>query len=128
MSPVDIGIIAFGLFAGYWVVSKFFFKTSDGAAKSSQAGPFSAAGSSTSGPTPPPSPKTPTPPAWHEVLRVSPMASVEEIRTAYRELISQYHPDKVDSLGVEIKELAARKASEITVAYQAGLKARGAPA
>ncbi len=39
------------------------------------------------------------------------------IRKRYLELISQYHPDKVDGLGPELKELAEQKTKEINIAY-----------
>lgn len=54
---------------------------------------------------------------WHDVLGVSPTASREEIVGAYRSLISQYHPDKVATLGEEFRELAERRAKEINAAY-----------
>jgi DnaJ-domain-containing protein 1 len=40
--------------------------------------------------------------------------------------MSQYHPDKVASLGRELRELAESKSKEISVAYQEALVARGA--
>jgi preprotein translocase subunit Sec63 len=40
-------------------------------------------------------------------------------------LISKYHPDKVDSLGQELKDLAGQKSQQITAAYQEGMRARG---
>jgi DnaJ like chaperone protein len=89
--------VVFGLIAGYWVVSKLFFQ---------------------SRPVVTPVTSQPSRAAWHEVLNVDPTASAEEIHAAYRRLISQYHPDKVEHLGPELKELAARKSQEITVAYQ----------
>ncbi|HEY9029012.1 MAG TPA: J domain-containing protein [Burkholderiaceae bacterium] len=67
----------------------------------------------------------PVPPHWTTVLELSPDASVEEIRDAYRRLISQYHPDKVASLGRELQELADAKSKEIALAYQAALLERG---
>ncbi len=71
---------------------------------------------------PPPAPPAadPTPP-WWEVLGVSEQASPEEIREAYRSLIAQYHPDKVATLGPEIREVALRKSQQITEAYRAAL-------
>jgi len=50
----------------------------------------------------------------------------EEIRRAYRVLMSQYHPDKVAALGDELKEVAERKSKEITLAYREAMQARGA--
>jgi DnaJ-class molecular chaperone len=66
----------------------------------------------------------PPPPHWSEVLEIAPDASVEEIREAYRRLISQYHPDKVASLGRELQELAETKSRDITSAYQEAVMAR----
>jgi DnaJ-domain-containing protein 1 len=60
-------------------------------------------------------------------LQVAPTASALEIRDAYKHLISKYHPDKVDSLGQELKDLADKKSQEITAAYQEGMRARGDP-
>ena len=107
MVEVEAVAVVFGLIAGYWVVSKLFFRSSPGVA---------------------PVASQPSRAAWHEVLNVDPAASMEEIHAAYRRLISQYHPDKVEHLGPELKELAARKSQEITVAYQAAvaLKERAA--
>jgi DnaJ like chaperone protein len=59
------------------------------------------------------SPKTP-----YEVLGVSPSATEEQIRSAYRKLASQYHPDKVAHLGSELQELAEKRFKEIQTAYQ----------
>jgi len=39
--------------------------------------------------------------AWHETLEVDSNASLEEVKAAYKRKISQYHPDKVSSLGPE---------------------------
>ena len=54
----------------------------------------------------------------YEVLGVSPGASREEIKAAYRELASQYHPDKVAHLGEELQALAEQRFKEIQNAYQ----------
>ena len=107
MTLSEIAVILFGLFAGYWVVSKLFFRSPDPSAGS--ALPSVAK----------------TEPAWNDVLQISPNASASEIRDAYKHLISKYHPDKVDSLGQELKDLAAQKSQEITAAYQAGMRVRG---
>ncbi|MDR0481327.1 MAG: J domain-containing protein [Gallionellaceae bacterium] len=62
---------------------------------------------------------------WYEVLKVSRDATPEQIHEAYKNLIRQYHPDKVSNLGVELQALAEEKSKAINVAYQEGLKARG---
>ncbi|MBW2030373.1 MAG: DnaJ domain-containing protein [Deltaproteobacteria bacterium] len=55
----------------------------------------------------------------YEVLGIDRTASGEEIRTAYRRLVSKYHPDKVVHLGEEFQTLAEEKFKEIQEAYQA---------
>lgn len=54
----------------------------------------------------------------HDVLGVPRGASREEIRTAYRKLANQYHPDKVNHLGKEFQQLAEQRFKEIQQAYQ----------
>ena len=54
----------------------------------------------------------------HEILDVSPGASQDEIKTAYKVLAGKYHPDKVEYLGDEFKALAEEKFKEIQDAYQ----------
>jgi DnaJ domain/Protein of unknown function (DUF1232) len=53
----------------------------------------------------------------HEILGVSSNATLEEIHTAYKEKIKQYHPDKVSHLGEEFSHLANEKFLEIQKAY-----------
>lgn len=55
---------------------------------------------------------------YYEVLGLSPGASQEEIKRAYRALSKEYHPDKVAHLGDEFRQVAEEKMKEINVAYQ----------
>jgi DnaJ like chaperone protein len=55
--------------------------------------------------------------AW-EILGVSPQASVEEIKAAYRQLTMQNHPDKVANLGPEFVKVAEEKFKAIQEAYE----------
>jgi preprotein translocase subunit Sec63 len=52
------------------------------------------------------------------VLGVRKGATRDQIKTAYRTLIVQYHSDKVAHLGPELRRLAAEKSQQIIDAYQ----------
>ena len=62
---------------------------------------------------------------WNLVLGVPASASRGEIIAAYKQKISQYHPDKVANMGEEIRDLADRRSKEINAAYDAALRERG---
>jgi DnaJ-domain-containing protein 1 len=61
---------------------------------------------------------TRAPQKWFEVLGVTPAASSEEIKAAYRAKISSYHPDRVASLASEFRQLAEEKSKLINEAYR----------
>ena len=58
-----------------------------------------------------------TPRSWWEILNVDRNASPEQIKSAFRKEISKYHPDRVEGLGIELRELADQKAKEVNGAY-----------
>jgi DnaJ like chaperone protein len=60
--------------------------------------------------------------AWQEVLGVAADASKEEVVAAYKRSIREYHPDKVMSMGAEIRKVAERKSKEINDAYETAMK------
>ncbi len=68
---------------------------------------------------------------WHDethayqVLGASTDDSMAAIKTKYRELVKQYHPDKVSHLGEEFRELAKTKFVQIQEAYETVEKGRG---
>jgi DnaJ-domain-containing protein 1 len=57
------------------------------------------------------------PRSWWEILNVDRNASPEQIKSAFRKEISKYHPDRVEGLGIELRELADQKAKEVNRAY-----------
>jgi hypothetical protein len=61
---------------------------------------------------------------WYEVLEIKPDSSYEEIKAAYRKLMKEYHPDKVATLGKELKALAESKTKEISEAYETAIKTK----
>ena len=65
------------------------------------------------------------PRAWWETLNVDQNASTEQIKSAFRKEISKYHPDRVEGLGVELRELADRMAKEVNRAYTLAKQQRG---
>lgn len=55
----------------------------------------------------------------YEALGVSPTASDKEIKTAWRKLMSEYHPDKLAGRGVpeDMVKLATERSQEVQAAY-----------
>jgi len=60
----------------------------------------------------------------YELLGVDRGQGFEEIRRRYKEMLLQYHPDRVLHLGKEFQEIAERKTKEITEAFQKILRER----
>jgi DnaJ like chaperone protein len=106
MSLTEVAVIVFGLFAGYWVVGKLLFRRPPTRASAPAQPPADA-------------------PPWYDVLQVAPTAAPDEVDAAYQRLRSQYHPDKVASLGQELQDLATQKSQQISAAYRDALQARG---
>ena len=52
------------------------------------------------------------------VLEISPDASEQEIKRAYRKMANKYHPDKVSHLGKEMQSSAEEKFKAVNNAYQ----------
>lgn len=61
----------------------------------------------------------------YKVLEVAPTASNEEVRAAYRRLALKHHPDRVATLGEDVKKAAEEKFQQINNAKERIYKARG---
>jgi DnaJ like chaperone protein len=69
---------------------------------------------------------TQTNPNWaYEVLELSPACTDDEIKKAYRRMAMKYHPDKVNSLGEDVKQSATEKFRKVKDAYDHLKKERG---
>ena len=100
------------LVLGYWLVSVFLPHATKG-------------GVDVSDPPENASDETPSrgaTPHWSEVLGVAPTAGRDAIAAAYKRCIGQYHPDKVATMGPDIRDLAQRRSMEINAAYDEAMK------
>lgn len=61
----------------------------------------------------------------YKILEISPDATDDEVRSAYRKLALKHHPDRVATLGEDIRKAAQKKFQEITDARDRIYKARG---
>lgn len=61
----------------------------------------------------------------YKVLEITPEASDQEVRAAYRRLALKHHPDRVAALGEDVRKAAEEKFQEINNAKEQIYKARG---
>lgn len=61
----------------------------------------------------------------YKILGISPDASDEEVKAAYRKMALKHHPDRVATLGEDVKKAAEQKFQEINNAKEQIFKARG---
>jgi DnaJ-domain-containing protein 1 len=59
------------------------------------------------------------------ILDLKSDATVDEIKSSYKQKMKEYHPDRVANLGIELKQLAEQKTQEINRAYELLKKYRG---
>ena len=58
---------------------------------------------------------------WFSVLEVSPAATVDEIKEAYKAKIKQNHPDRVHGMAPLFRDLAEIETKKLNTAYEEGL-------
>ncbi len=63
--------------------------------------------------------------AAYSVLGITPDATDDEVRTAYRRMAMKNHPDKVATLGPDVQKAAAEKFRQVQEAYETIKKSRG---
>ncbi len=61
----------------------------------------------------------------YDVLEISPSATDDEVRSAYRRMAMKNHPDKVATLGPEVQKAAEERFRKIQEAYETIKKERG---
>ena len=61
----------------------------------------------------------------YDILEITPEASNEEVKKAYRRLAVDYHPDKVAHLGEDIRKAATEKFQTLSAAHEEIKKQRG---
>ncbi len=61
----------------------------------------------------------------YRILEVSPQATDDEVKKAYRRMAMKYHPDKVSTLGEDVRKGAEEKFKALSEAYDLIKKSRG---
>ncbi len=133
MTLLQIIIIVAGLFVGYLLVSYMLSPGTGDDDKHSCPPPNARKAADNVGERPrawawhdastsPPPASTRT---WYQTLGVNESASREEIERAYRQQISQYHPDKVATLGEDIRRVAEARTKEINAAHDIAMRSAG---
>jgi len=61
----------------------------------------------------------------YKILEITPQATDEEVRKAYKRMAIKHHPDKVEHLGEDVQKAANEKFKEVNSAYDQIKKDRG---
>lgn len=61
----------------------------------------------------------------YRILGITPDATDEEVKKAYRKMAVQYHPDKVATLGEDVQKAAEEKFKAVSQAYESICRERG---
>ena len=63
--------------------------------------------------------------AAYKILGITPDATDDEVKAAYRRMALKHHPDRVATLGEDVRKAAEQKLQEINAAKETIYKARG---
>ena len=61
----------------------------------------------------------------YRILEITPDATDDEVKKAYRKMAVKYHPDKVATLGPDVQKAAEEKFKAVSQAYEAICRERG---
>ena len=61
----------------------------------------------------------------YKVLEIEPSATDDEVKRAYKKMALKHHPDKVATLGDDVKKAAEEKFKAVVAAYESIKKERG---
>ena len=61
----------------------------------------------------------------YRILEITPDATDDEVKKAYRKMAVKYHPDKVATLGEDVQKAAEEKFKAVSKAYEEICKERG---
>jgi len=61
----------------------------------------------------------------YKILEITPQATDDDVKKAYKKMAVKYHPDKVSHLGEDVQKAANEKFKEVNVAYEQIKKERG---
>lgn len=61
----------------------------------------------------------------YKILEITPDATDEEVKKAYRKMAIKYHPDKVATLGSDVQKAAEEKFKTVSQAYETICRERG---
>ncbi|HPI66496.1 MAG: J domain-containing protein [Burkholderiaceae bacterium] len=126
MTSTEIIVIVGGLLLGYWIVASLFNKKPVSSTTNSNNSSKDEPQENRSHAEEPDHNNSGEeeyiPTSWFRILEVSQSATKEQIVTAYKQKIRQYHPDKVAQMGAEIRALAEFKSKQINAAYDYAMK------
>ncbi len=62
---------------------------------------------------------------YYTILEITPTATNDEVKRAYRKMVKKYHPDKLIDLGADVKAAGKEKFMKVQDAYDVICKERG---